>query len=38
MASDKLCVQIIFLAFLYLNIHIFFVSNFEIKLYKIKYQ
>ena len=38
MANDKLCVQIIFLAFLYLKIHINFVSDFVIKLYKREYQ
>jgi len=38
MANDKLWVQIIFMAFLYLNIHIILVSDFEIKLYKRKYQ
>jgi len=31
MANDKLWVQIIFLAFLYLNIYIILVSDFEIK-------
>ena len=38
MANDKLWVQIIFLAFSYLNIHIILVSDFDINLYKRKYQ
>jgi hypothetical protein len=37
MANDKLWVQIIFLTYLYLNIHFILVSDFEIKLYKRKY-